>query len=302
MAKRNPADPEHRNQLGNLMKLYRESVKNVPLLRYSYILIATICILAIIGYFKLKNLDVFLYALGVIFISLVGYVASYLTKTTDRFFRMLLKILATAIVVTMCVAILGLGSYIVFKKPTFYQTLFPQKTNDTSQAKPAGPAITTATMVKDSGKKVDMTTDTTKHAGGKPAPPSLKIISVTNDMVSGLPCKYFTLASYGIPRLIITECIVKITRFVPYASIPQTQEVPTLAIWDIVLPYKTGTFHYKPARPIQIGDDAATIGVRLSSLYNDKKIDPDGSGVFQYTISFKTDLGITVTSEQFTGF
>ena len=43
-----------------ILNIYKESVKNLPILKYSWVLIATICILALAGYFKLKNEDVFL--------------------------------------------------------------------------------------------------------------------------------------------------------------------------------------------------------------------------------------------------
>lgn len=116
-----------KNILQTTLKLYRESVKNVPILRYSWIIVGTICILSLTAYFKLKNTDVFIYALVVLFISFLGFVFSFLTKTSDIIIRVALYILVYAIVTTMATAVCGFGYFIVKGEPTFYERYFPDQ-------------------------------------------------------------------------------------------------------------------------------------------------------------------------------
>src|SRR5689334_3566512 len=90
-----------------LIKIYKQAVKNVPILKYSWILIATICILAFAGYFKLKNSDVFLYAIAVILISFIGFIFSFLVRVRDRYIRVLIYILISCIILVCSSAVLG---------------------------------------------------------------------------------------------------------------------------------------------------------------------------------------------------
>jgi len=110
-----------------ILKLYRESTKNVPVLKYSWVLIATICILALVGYFKLKNEDVFLYALYVLLISFLGYVFSALLKNRDKPIRIALYTFVYSLIVAMCAMVLSFAYFILFAKPTFYKRWFSDK-------------------------------------------------------------------------------------------------------------------------------------------------------------------------------
>lgn len=111
-----------------ILKIYRQAVKNSSVLKYSWVLIATICILALVGYFKLKNFDVFLYAIGVIAISFIAFLFSFLMRTKDVFIRILLYILVTCIVIVCSSAVLAFGSFIFWQKPEFYKRWFPDQT------------------------------------------------------------------------------------------------------------------------------------------------------------------------------
>lgn len=115
--------------MNEIKELYLKAVRNVPILKYSWILIATICLLTLTAYFKLKNSDVFFYAFGVLVISLIGFVLSYLTKSKDPTIKIAIYILIFSIVSTVAISILGFASFIFFGKPEFYQIWFPQKTN-----------------------------------------------------------------------------------------------------------------------------------------------------------------------------
>jgi hypothetical protein len=56
----------------SIVNLYREAVKQLPAIKYSWGLVAIICILALINFFKLGNTEVVfksaLLALGIIFL------------------------------------------------------------------------------------------------------------------------------------------------------------------------------------------------------------------------------------------
>jgi len=111
----------------SIITLYRQAVRNLPFLKYSWVLIATIAILSLTAYFRLNNFDVFLYAIGVIVISFLSFVFSLLLKTKDKFVRFLLYIFITSFVLTMVIATLGFGSFIIWQKPIFYSRWFPEQ-------------------------------------------------------------------------------------------------------------------------------------------------------------------------------
>ncbi len=124
--------PDSTYQAKTLINIYRGAVKNVPILKYSWILIVAICILALAAYFKLKNSDVFGYALALIVISFMGFLFSFLLKTKDFIVRSLLYFLIGSIVLTMSVIIISFASFIIFKKPDFFNRWFPESTYNQS--------------------------------------------------------------------------------------------------------------------------------------------------------------------------
>lgn len=116
-----------------IISIYKQAVKNLPILRYSWILIATICVLAFAAYFKLKNSDVFFYALLVIVISFLGFLFSYLLKTKEKFVKVLLYLLLLALVFTLVTAILAFGTFIIWEKPKFYNRWFPNQSSTNAE-------------------------------------------------------------------------------------------------------------------------------------------------------------------------
>lgn len=113
-----------------IIELYKEAIQFVPILRYSWVIIATICILTLTAYFKLQNTDVFIYAVGVIIISFLAFIFSTLLKTGELFIKVVLYFFIACLIFTMATAVLGLASYIVFQKPVFYERLFPNENVD----------------------------------------------------------------------------------------------------------------------------------------------------------------------------
>lgn len=123
-------------KLAALINIYRESVRNVPLLKYSWIIIAAIVLLALTAYFKLKNSDVFFYAICVIVVSFFGFLFSYFLRTKDTFIKYSIRILIICIVITSTIAILSFGAFIIWEKPTFYERWFPDQSNKLKNLSP----------------------------------------------------------------------------------------------------------------------------------------------------------------------
>lgn len=115
------------NYLQQLVSLYRLSIKNVPILKYSWVIISAICIMAIIALFKLDPLDVFLFTVGLLLLSFLGFVFSNLIKGKDKPIRIALYIIIYAIVLTLSVLVLSFGSYVIFEKPKIFDLLFVDK-------------------------------------------------------------------------------------------------------------------------------------------------------------------------------
>lgn len=120
------------NTPNGLVKLYKESVKNVPILKYSWVAISAICILALTAYFKLNNSDVFIYAFVVLFISFLAFALSYLTKIGDKFIKAVLYFFIFCIVITMATGVVCFGTFIIWQKPPFYKRWFPDQTRSDS--------------------------------------------------------------------------------------------------------------------------------------------------------------------------
>lgn len=107
-----------------ILDLYRESVTKVPILRYSWVIITTICLLAIIAVLKLNNFTVLIYAVAVIFVTFTCFAFSWLIKSKGYFSRIVIYAVITPFVITNAIAILGLGSFIIFETPKFYKRWF----------------------------------------------------------------------------------------------------------------------------------------------------------------------------------
>lgn len=129
MADQTIQKPKTKGILNTILDLYRESVKRVPILRYSWVLVSTICILSLAAYFKLQTVDVFVYALAVLIISFLSFVFSQFLKTKDITIRISLYIFTYGIIITMTALVISFGSFVIFKQPEFYKRFF-KETND----------------------------------------------------------------------------------------------------------------------------------------------------------------------------
>lgn len=301
-----------------ILNIYKQAVKNVPILRYSWILIATICILALTAFFKLNNSDVFIYAIWLIFISFLGFIFSYLLKTNDGFIKFLLRFLITCIVITISVIVLGFGTFIIWKEPDFYSIWLPSKVdkviipNETNkiEIEPTTPQFDSSLLNNDSTKtsiipeknnkiKIGQDAKTVKN----PSQQNIEIVHTRKDVIDGLPCKYFTILNSSGHSVIINKCAINILEYKPYTSIPETQVIKPLVIWDIILPYRKGNFEYIPTNTVLIAnEEAGNVGIRFSCLYGDEKINPNTTALYRYTVTFITSKEIKIVSQEFLGF
>lgn len=109
-----------------LMSLYREAVKNFPVLKYSWVIVATIAVMVLAASFKLDIKSVFTYALIVLGITLLGFILSLLTKNQDGIIRIALYIIVYAVTIAIAVFTLGLAYYLIDgEKPAIYSRIFP---------------------------------------------------------------------------------------------------------------------------------------------------------------------------------
>ncbi|MCF0075326.1 FUSC family protein [Dyadobacter sp. CY261] len=144
---------DNKGPLKDILDVYSMAIKNFKLLKYSWVLIATICILALVAFYKLQNKDVFLYALAVIFISFIGFLLSTLQAQNDKFKKALINVLIASLTITMSVAILSFGSFIIWGQPELYKNVFPS-VNSPSVDTTYSEALNTAkrdTISSDSG-------------------------------------------------------------------------------------------------------------------------------------------------------
>jgi hypothetical protein len=91
-----------------IINLYKEAVKRLPAIKYSWGLVAIICILALINFFKLGDAEVVfrssLLALGIIFLI---FIFSFLTRTNDKAIRYAMYILTYVIILTTAALVIG---------------------------------------------------------------------------------------------------------------------------------------------------------------------------------------------------
>jgi hypothetical protein len=110
--------------IGYMIGLYKKAVDNVPILKYSWVIVAAISLMVISQYFKLGNPQVFLYALGLLAISLVAFATSLFVKSQDIYTKFLMRILTTAIIITVCIGVLSFAVFIISggEKPLVLKT------------------------------------------------------------------------------------------------------------------------------------------------------------------------------------
>ena len=108
-----------------IVDLYKEAVKRLPAIKYSWGLVAIICILAFINFFKLGDFKVVfrssLLALGLFFLI---FIFSFLTKTNDKAIRYGMYILTYAIILTTTALVIGFALHTLTSiKIPFYEKM-----------------------------------------------------------------------------------------------------------------------------------------------------------------------------------
>ncbi|MDX2001451.1 MAG: hypothetical protein SFW35_03415 [Chitinophagales bacterium] len=116
-----------RTYLQQLISLYQLSVRNVPILKYSWVIISGICLMAIIALFKLDPFEVCLFTIGVLVLSFLGFIFSSIVKGKDKPIRIALYIVIYAIITTLSVVVLSFGSYIIFESPKIFDLFFVEQ-------------------------------------------------------------------------------------------------------------------------------------------------------------------------------
>ena len=117
-----------------IVNLYKEAVKRLPAIKYSWGLVAIICILALINFFKLGDTKVVfrsaLLALGVIFLI---FIFSFLTRTNDKAIRYGMYILTYAIILTTTALVIGFALHTLTPiKIPFYEKLLAAHSDTTA--------------------------------------------------------------------------------------------------------------------------------------------------------------------------
>ena len=94
----------------SILSLYREAVKKLPVLKYSWGVIVIICILALITYLKIGNPEALvkgsLYVIGIMFLI---FLFSLMVKTNDKAIKYPLYILIYSIILTVTAFVVGFG-------------------------------------------------------------------------------------------------------------------------------------------------------------------------------------------------
>lgn len=108
-----------------IVALYKEAVKRLPAIKYSWGLVAIICILALINFFKLGDITIVfrssLLALGIIFLI---FIFSFLTRTNDKAIRYGMYILTYAIILTTTALVIGFALHTLTPiKIPFYEKI-----------------------------------------------------------------------------------------------------------------------------------------------------------------------------------
>lgn len=171
-----------------IIKLFREAVKQVPLLKYGWVVIGTICVLALAGFFSLDPAAVFGWSLAMIGLSVLSFVFSYLLRTRDSFVKILLRLLIACIVIMVSTYILSLGSFLIWERPKLighiFQVVIPALDTTGVNTTSTGSTTYSPTAPIDTfaGKRVEGNDST--MATGEPAPWIDPMVGVNGDSIS----------------------------------------------------------------------------------------------------------------------
>lgn len=152
-----------------LLRLYNEAVKNSPLLKYSRVLVVAAIILALIALFKLRPENVFIFAMAVLFASLIAFLISLLIRSKRPIYSFLRSLLTSCIVLTSACLIIGFGIFTFTGYPVFFKRWFPDQRIPAQYDPPKPKPI-------DSTQRVSPPTKPIKHPSKQPL--KSKILSI----------------------------------------------------------------------------------------------------------------------------
>lgn len=122
------------NEAGGLIAkaiaMYQRATSNSSLLKHSKVLTAAIPLVAIIGYLKLKDTHIFLFAFGILAISFTAYLLSNFLKKGDKVVKTANHILILTITLFLVFTISSFSAFIIMGKPAFFVPYFREVTNE----------------------------------------------------------------------------------------------------------------------------------------------------------------------------
>lgn len=127
---------EDKSFISGILNLYRESVKKLPVLKYSWGIIVVICILALITSLRIGTPEALfkasLYIIGIMFLI---FIFSLIAKTNDKAIKYPLYILVYAVLLTITAFVIGFAVHnFTDNKYDIYYKLFGYPGNKTETA------------------------------------------------------------------------------------------------------------------------------------------------------------------------
>ena len=126
----------------------------------------------------------------------------------------------------------------------------------------------------------------------------LRIVKASNVENVPLPIWKFTIMNRSNSSQVLNRVDCKVIEYHPFASIPKTRVLGSIAVWDVELPYGAGLVTHSPEDPVLVGaDDGVTISLRFHCLYQGKWISPRETAAYTIQVQFVTDQNFVAASE-----
>jgi hypothetical protein len=130
----------------------------------------------------------------------------------------------------------------------------------------------------------------------------LSIVHVSSSLCkrAKLPLVKFTIANRSGATQIISHLEYDVVEYGPYESIPESRVLRSVAVWNVRLPYRKGSFEYHPLDPVLIADnDAAAITLCFYCEDDGKPISPNQTALYKLAVRFWSDQGLVAASNVF---
>jgi hypothetical protein len=130
--------------------------------------------------------------------------------------------------------------------------------------------------------------------------PSLRVSSVLENS-GDFPVLKVSVVNASAGPIVLTAFDMQVLDYRPYASIPESHVLASIALIDVVLPFGTGVFPYKLDPPIMLAaNDVVMISYRFHAEYAGKIIPPSRTGKYTIRLVLRTDNGLTSSTETVT--